>query len=102
MNPPIIFEHFKPILLEDFGSEWDRLWLVILIIKLPRVSLVALPSGIGIILSYIGYLHWKSVSTTTPISKLKFFAKHIYSSVISSMSFGSPIISRLFPTHPSS
>lgn len=67
------------ISLKQLSRYLNRLWLVILIVKLPRVTLIALKGGIGIVISYGSYLHWESVLVTTPISHHKFFTKHIYS-----------------------
>lgn len=50
-----VFSLFPPILLKNFGSDWDGFWLVIFVIKLPRVSLIALKGGIGIIIAHAYY-----------------------------------------------
>lgn len=61
------------ILLKNILGYLYRLWLVILVIKFPRVTLVALKGGIGIIITHIGYLHQISVLVATPIAHHKFF-----------------------------
>ena len=73
---------FPPISLKQLSRYLNRLWLVIPIIKFPRVAFISLKGSIGIILSYIGYLHRESVLITTPIPKLEFSTFHFYSSII--------------------
>lgn len=66
-----ITSYFPLILLQNIFGYLNRLRLVILIVKLPRVSFVALKGGIGIIIAHIGYLHRESVLVTTPIPNHK-------------------------------
>ena len=71
-----IFSFFPSILLKNFGSEWDRL-IILIITEYPRAFFVTLTS-IGIVLVYYNYLHRRAISVGYPIAYHKVFASNFY------------------------
>ena len=72
--------YFPLILLQNILGYLNRLWLVVLVIELPRVALVALKGSIGVVVAHNGYLSTETVIIGNPIANLKFFTQHIYPS----------------------
>ena len=63
----VVFLVPEAVVIQHLLGQRNALWLVILVSKLLRVSLIALKGGIGIIIAYAYYLPLETVIIGYPV-----------------------------------